>query len=150
VAAISGYSVWDRSGYLLQVLVASLGLVEQIFEEDGVRESDGLQFFYLAARRVRFVWILLVAAEADAPDLTLGPLFDHKVNRRERRRRDGGGYFGPNGGETDAVLGEQLFQGDFGLSDLRGIVLALDGKSDLAFFEAVEHVAGGDGVQAGA
>ena len=90
---------------------------------------------------------MFVAAETDAPDLDLGPFLNDESDA------DGGGRdgadFGADGGELTTMLGEQFLEDNFGLLDLGGIVLALDRESDLALLEAVEHVAGGNGIQAG-
>src|SRR5208337_1463683 len=56
---------------------------------------------------------------------------------------------GSNRGELAPVLGQQSLQGNFGLLDLRGIVLAFHRESDLAVLEPVEHVAGRNRVQPG-
>ncbi len=100
--------------------VVSLG--EQVFEEDGVRDADGLQVLHGRAQGA--VVDMFVASEADVADLNLGAFFDDEGDG------DGGGRdgtdFGANGGELTAVLGEQLLQNNFGLLDFGGIVLALN------------------------
>jgi hypothetical protein len=122
-----------------------VGFGEKIFEEDGVRDADGLEVLH--GRTQSAVIDMLVAAEADVANLDLGPLFDDEGDA-DGSGRDGTD-FGADGGELAPVLGEQFLEHDFGLLDLGGIVLALDRESDLAVFEAVEHVAGGDGIETG-
>src|ERR1035441_849514 len=77
----------------------------------------------------------------------LGPLLNDESDA------DGGGrdgpHFGADGGELASMLGEQLLEDNFGLLDLRGFVLILNREPDFALLEAVEHVAGGNGIQAG-
>jgi len=90
---------------------------------------------------------VFIAPEADVPNFNLRPFADNKRDT-DGSGRDGAD-FGANGGELTSVLGEQLFQRDLGLLDLRGIVLVLDRESDLAFLETVENVAGGNCIQAG-
>ena len=47
------------------------------------------------------------------------------------------------------MFGQKLFNGDFGLLNLGGIILALDREPDFTFLESVEYVTGRDRVQAG-
>jgi len=90
---------------------------------------------------------VFIAPEADASNFNLGPFVDNKGDA-DGSGRDGAD-FGANGGELTSVLGEQLFQRDLGLLDLRGVVLVLNRESDLALLEPVEDVAGGDRIQTG-
>ena len=66
----------------------------------------------------------------------------------DRGGRDGL-HFGADDGVLVAVLAEHLLDDDLGALELGGVVLALDGESDLLLLEAVEDVRDGDGVEAG-
>ncbi len=122
-----------------------VGLGEEVFKKDGVRDADGLEVLHGRAQRA--VIDVFVAPEADASNLDLGPFLNDESDA------DGGGRdgpdFGADGGELASVLGEQFLEDNFGLLDLGGIVLVLHRESDFALLEAVEHVAGGNGIQAG-
>ena len=121
-----------------------VGLGEQVFQKDRVRDADGLQVLH--GRPQRAVVDVFVAPEAYAPNLDLGPFLDHKRDG-DGGRRDGSN-FGADGGELMPVFREQFLQHNFRLLDFGGIVLALYRESDFAVLEAVEHVAGGDRAQA--
>src|SRR5208283_2797043 len=120
-----------------------VGLGEEVLKEDGVRDADGLEVLH--GRTQRAVIDVFIAPEADAPNLSLRCLLNDESDA------DGGGRnrsdFRADGGELTPVLGEQLFQGNFGLLDLSGIVLVLNRESDFTLLEPVEHVAGGNGIQ---
>ena len=87
-----------------------------------MRDAYGLEVLH--RRTQRAVFDMFVAPEADAPNLNLRPLLNDESDA------DGGGRnrsdFRADGGELTPVLGEQLFEGNFGLLDLRGIVLVLN------------------------
>ena len=110
-----------------------------------MRDADGSEVLHGPAQGA--VIDVFVAPEADLPNLDFGPLLDDESNAHGggRNRAD----FGADGGELAPVLGEQLFEDNFGLLDLRGIVLVLNREPDFALLEAVEHVAGGNRIQAG-
>ena len=110
-----------------------------------MRNADGPEVLHGRAQGA--VTDVFIAPEADVPNLDLGPLLNDKSDA------NGGGRDGPDfradGSKLTPVLGQQFLQDDFGLLDLRGIVLVLNRKPDLALLETVEHIAGGNRIQAG-
>src|SRR5208283_1634425 len=121
-----------------------VGLGEEVLKEDGVRDADGLEVLH--GRTERAVVDVFIAPEADAPHLDLRPLLDDESDGDGIRRNVA--LFGADSGELTTVLGEQLLQHNLGLLDFCGIVLAFNRESDLALLEPVEHVAGGNRIQA--
>src|SRR5215467_594866 len=89
---------------------------------------------------------LLIPFETNPSDLNLRTLLDHKRNAY-RRGRDLP-HLATHNGKLPAMFGQELFNGDFGLLNLGGIILALDREPDFTFLESVEHVTGRDRVQA--
>ena len=110
-----------------------------------MRDADRLEVLHGGTQDA--VIHVFVAPEADASNLNLGPLLDGESDA-DGIRRDGTDL-GADGGKLTSMLREQFFQDNFGPLDLRGIILALRREGDLALFEAVEDVAGGNRVQAG-
>ena len=91
-----------------------VGLGEEVLQKNGVRDADGLEVLHGRAQGA--VIDVFVAPEADASHLNLRPFANHE------RDADGIGrnrpHLGANRGELTPVLGEQLFQRNFGLLDL--------------------------------
>ncbi len=115
-----------------------VGLGEHIFEEDRMRNADRLQVLH--GRPQSAAIDVLVALEFDLADFDLRTFLDHKGHATAAGGM--GRYFGADGGELAAVLGQQFLERDFGLLDLGGIVLAFRTEADFALLEAVENVAG--------
>src|SRR5208282_2124864 len=122
-----------------------VGLGEEIFQKDGMRDADGLKVLH--GRTQSAVIDMFIAPETNVSNFDLGPLFDDEGDADCCGRN--GADFGADSGELTSVLGEQFFEHYFGSFDLGGIILVFHGESDLALFEAVEYVAGGDGIEAG-
>ena len=80
------------------------------------------------------------------PNLNLGAFFNDE-GYSDGVRRDGTDL-GTNGSELASVLGKQFLDHNFGFLHLRGIVLALHRECHFALLEAIEHVAGGNRIQA--
>src|ERR1019366_842497 len=122
-----------------------VGLGDEVFQKNGVRDADGLQVLHRRAQGA--VIDVFVAPEAYPTHLNLRPFANHE------RDADGVGrnraHLGANRRELTPVLREQLFQRHFGLLDLGRVVLVLHRQSHFAILEAVEHVAGGNRIQAG-
>ena len=128
---------------ILAQLAGVKGAAKDIFQNDGVRNAEGMRVLHgrpqLAAAN------MLVAFKADLPDFDFGPFLHHKSHAHRRRRNRP--HFRADRGELVTVLAFQLFQRDLGLLHLGGIVLALHAQPDFAFLKAIEHVALGDGVE---
>src|SRR5581483_9201733 len=112
------------------------GAREDVLEEDGVRNPDGLGEVHRGAQLARAE--VLVAGEGDLADLDGGAFLD--VEGELDRGRRYGFYLGADDGVLMAVLTEHLLEDDFGVLDLGPVELALDGDADLFLLEAVEHV----------
>ena len=97
-------------------------------------------------RPQRAVIDVFVASETNVPNLNFRPFPDDESNAHGCGRN--GADFGADGGELTPMLSKQLFQSNFGLLDLRGIVLVLNRESDFPLLEPVEHVARGYRIQA--
>ncbi len=122
-----------------------VGLGKNVFQEDRVRDADRLQVLH---RRSQGAGVhVLVSLKPDVPHLHLGSFADHE-GHADRGGRNGTN-FGADRRKLAPVLGQQLFQYNLGLLDLGRIVLAFYRKTDLAVFEAIQNVAGGNRTQAG-
>src|SRR5208283_2904448 len=143
IAAVLEFGA-DTFGILVE-FGGVVGLGENVFEEDGVRNPDWPEVLHGRAQGA--VIDVLIAAEADLTDPDLGAFLDDKrdAHGRGRNRPD----FGTDGGKLAPVLGKQRLDHHFGPFDPGGIVLALDREAHFAILEAVEDVAGGDRTQAG-
>ncbi len=89
----------------------------------------------------------VIAGELNVADLDLGAFFDFE---HQDDGVTGGDAFvlGRDFRELAAMLTQQILQHHFRFLDSRGIELALDRQTDLAFLEAVEDVGFGNGVDA--
>ncbi len=112
------------------------GAGEQILENDGIRDADGLQVLHRAAQ-VKAAQVL-IAGELDLADFDRRAFLDIEVDLHRGGRN--GFDVSLDDGELVAVLGEQLCQYRLGTHHLGGVVLALNGEADLFLFEAVENV----------
>ena len=140
-------TVLEFGAHALGIFVELGGVVgfgKNIFKNDGVRNADRLEVLHGPAQGAGLD--VDIAAELNFSDFDLRAFLD------DEGEADGGGRngadFGANDGKLAAVLGEQIFEYDFGFLDFGGIVLALDGETDLTLLEFVEHIAGGDRAQA--
>src|SRR5436190_1944175 len=85
-----------------------------------------------------------IAFEPDATDLDLGPFTDDESHAH--RCRWNRPNFGADGSELVSVFRQQRFDHNFGMLDLRRIVLRFGRKGDFVLFEPVENVTLRDGV----
>ncbi len=119
------------------------GLREQILEDDGVGNADGLEVLHGAAQVKRAH--MGVAGELDGADLYDRAFLDVEVHLHRGRRNGLDIRF--DGGELVAVLSHHLLENRFGALDLGLVELALDGQAHMLLLEAVEHIGDGDAVQ---
>jgi hypothetical protein len=112
------------------------GTREDVLEDDGVGNADGLQVLH---RRHQFtVGERMVAGEGDLAYLDGRTFLDDKRQRDARRRN--GLDLGPDHGKLMAVLTEHLLQYHFGALHARLVKLAFDVEGDLLLLEALHHV----------
>ena len=121
-----------------------VGLREEVLEDDGIGNADGLEVLHRAAQVERAD--VPVALELDVAHLHHWAFLDVEVHLDRGRRN--GLDLGFDGGELVPMLGQKLLDHGFGVLDLGGIVLAVDGKADFLLLEAVEHVGHRHAVQA--
>ncbi len=125
-----------------------LGRVEsagkQVFQEDGVRNPDGLKVFHGTAQFA--AGNVLVAHKTDVADLYFGAFFDNERETNGRRR-----YLlqvHGDGGELPSVLGQQLLKHHLGLDHFCRIVRTFHRQRDFGLLVTLKDVAGGNGTQA--
>ena len=87
----------------------------------------------------------VVSCELNFPDLDLRAFLDLKNQNDGVAGSDALVLWG-DFRELAAVLAQQFLQHDFGFLDFRGIELAFDAQTDLAFLESVQNVRFGNGV----
>src|ERR1700683_2215230 len=121
-----------------------VGLGEDILQEDGMRNANGLQVLHRRPQNSRLDG--LIAFELNFADLDLGPFLDHKCDTDRSGRNLA--HFGADRSEEASMLREQILDRDFRLLDARGIVLAFDHQADFILLEAVQHITVGNRVEA--
>jgi hypothetical protein len=110
-----------------------------------VRNPDRPQVLHGVTQHSRLD--VLVALELDPAHLDLGTFLDHKCDPDRGRRNLP--YFRSNRCKLPAMLGQQAFDGHFGLFYFGGVILTFHRQSDLRLFEAVEDIAAGNRTVAG-
>src|SRR5581483_5333448 len=113
-----------------------VGLGEDVFQENRVRDADGPQVLHGGTQDAAAD--VLISVEADLTYLNLRAFFHNEGNAYRCRRNLP--HLGANGGELPAVFGKQILDRDLGSFYACGIVLALHHQSDLILLEAVENV----------
>ncbi len=139
---IGGVSL-EIAGGLVEILDALLvffelggivGLGENSFEQNRMRDSDGAQIVHGPAHHA--IAKNLIAFEGDLPDLHLGAFINVEIDDQRGRRHLA--HFRLDAGELAAALGQVFEQHVAGALDLIRIVLSLGAQSDFAFLEAVQ------------
>ena len=120
------------------------GAGEEVLEDDRIGDADRLQVLHRAAQ-VEAAEVL-IAGELDLADFDRRAFLDVEVDLHRGGRN--GLDVGLDGGELMAVLGEQFREDVLRAHHLGGIVLALNGETDLLLLEAIEDVGGRDGAVA--
>src|SRR5579871_4870106 len=130
--------------FVLLELVHIVGFGKQVFQNNRVRDADGVGVGHGADDLP--LGECLVAFDIDLAHLHFGPLVhvERDAERRGRNLLDDR----IDSGVLASAFGKKLFEDDGGALDLIGIVLRLDRQTDAPVFEAVEHFGDGGRFQA--